>query len=546
MLIQTVGKWALVVAALLVAVAVLGCGAGEPATAMPDIPATVEAAVQQALPTEVPTPTPDIRATVVAEVQATLAAAPTATPIPTPSPMPLPTPTPTATPTATPVPTPTATATPTPTPTSTPTPTPAIPSSPTPVPTPDVATMVEQVKSGVVRIDTTDGNGTGLIFETASGGRAYVLTNYHVIEGAFRIRVRVNDSELYTATLLGYDAIKDLAVLEICCARFNPVPFTDATEVRPGSEVFAIGYPLGLSGTATVTRGIVSAQRYDTDYNAWVIQTDAPINPGNSGGPLLTRSGHAIGINSFELSVTPTGRPVDGVGFAISERTIRGMLRRLKSGTMVDFPTPTPFPTPTSTPAPTPVRWKTYTNYTHGYSIEVPVNWQIDGSDVDFVRFNSPDFSAYISVRFPDIYVASPIAILDGWIKYRAEGNPVVLEVLNRDSHVEGNMQAGVIRYRYQWEPQHCTQIIREVLAVNTVLRTSSLWYMDSVCEHSYQEFLPTLDKIFCEHRISLSKQQSSITAPSHSLQRVPTTLKYFLETLPLTCLAATVASRPF
>ena len=199
------------------------------------------------------------------------------------------------------------------------------------LPTPDLATMVEQVQSGVVRIDTTDVTGTGLIFETASDGSAYVLTNYHVIEGASQIRVRVNDLEQYTATLLGYDAIRDLAVLEICCARFNPVPFTDATEVRPGSEVFAIGYSLGLSGTATVTRGIVSAQRYDPDYAAWVIQTDAPINPGNSGGPLLTRSGHAIGINTFAFSVTPTGKPVEGVGFAISERTIRGMLGKLEA-----------------------------------------------------------------------------------------------------------------------------------------------------------------------------------------------------------------------
>ena len=86
--------------------------------------------------------------------------------------------------------------------------------------------------------------------------------------------------------------------LEICCSRFHSLAFKNAATLNSGSEVVAIGYPLGLSGAATVTRGIVSAVRYDSRHQAWVIQTDAPINPGNSGGPLLSSSGGVVGINT--------------------------------------------------------------------------------------------------------------------------------------------------------------------------------------------------------------------------------------------------------
>ena len=349
MILHKIGTSVLTVATvLIVGLAAAACGSGAPPTPTPDIPATVEAAVQQAIPTPTPTPTPDIRATVQAEVQATMAAMPTETPTATATP--LPTETPTPTPTATSTPTPTATPTATPLPTWTPTPTTR--PSPTPSPTPSLEAMVEQAKVGVVRINTDSGNGTGVIFETTGNGRAFVLTNYHVIKGGHRIEVQVSDGTGYSATLRGYDAYKDLAVLEVCCSRFRSLPFKDATTLKSGSEVVAIGYPLGLFGSATVTRGIVSAVRYDSTHRAWVIQTDASINPGNSGGPLLSAAGEVVGINTYTFDWSDSGRPVDGVGFAISEQSIRGVLQGLKLGSTVSLPTPTATARPTPTPTP--------------------------------------------------------------------------------------------------------------------------------------------------------------------------------------------------
>ena len=111
-----------------------------------------------------------------------------------------------------------------------------------------------------------------------------------------------------------------------------------------------MGYPLGLPGEATVTRGIVSAARYDSEYRSFVIQTDAAINPGNSGGPMLSKSGEILGINTFGYDETQSGRPVEGLSFAISETTVQQHIPTLQAGT----PRPTPMPTrrPAATPRP--------------------------------------------------------------------------------------------------------------------------------------------------------------------------------------------------
>ena len=214
--------------------------------------------------------------------------------------------------------------------------------------------MVERVKAGVVRIETSAGSGSGVIFETTTQG-ALVVTNYHVITGSSRVEVVVQ-GETYQSTLLGYDAYKDLAVLEICCGQFQALVIRDAEDVaKPGTEVLAIGYALGFDGEASVTRGIVSGVRYNAKHTGWVIQTDAPINPGNSGGPLLLSSGEVVGINSY-IFYDDAGRVLtEGVGFALAGQTVNGALDELKSGTRIAFPTPTPTATPPPTPTPTPV-----------------------------------------------------------------------------------------------------------------------------------------------------------------------------------------------
>ena len=174
-----------------------------------------------------------------------------------------------------------------------------------------------------------------------------MVTNEHVVEGQSRVSVTVNDSTTYSGTVLGVDAVRDLAVVSICCGDFTALEFGDAAGLEAGDEIVAIGYALGLSGEATVTRGIVSAVRYDSRFLSDVIQTDAAINPGNSGGPMLSMSGQILGINTFGYDETQSGRPVEGLSFAISGVTVQQRIPVLRAGTAIPTATPTsPTPTP--------------------------------------------------------------------------------------------------------------------------------------------------------------------------------------------------------
>ena len=209
--------------------------------------------------------------------------------------------------------------------------------------------MVKQVRPAVVRIQTSSGSGSGVIFET-QGRTGYVVTNHHVVEGEVQVSVIVNDSTTYRGSVLGTDSVRDLAVVSICCGSFQTLPFGNAAALQPGDEVVATGYALGLPGQATVTRGIVSAVRYDSTHRSDVIQTDAAINPGNSGGPLLSLSGEILGINTFRYDESQSGRPTEGLGFAISGTTVQQQIPTLRAGSPA--PTSTPTRRPTATPVP--------------------------------------------------------------------------------------------------------------------------------------------------------------------------------------------------
>ena len=163
------------------------------------------------------------------------------------------------------------------------------------------------------------------------------LPSQHVVEDAHRVTVTVNDRTEYAGTVHGLDAVFDLAVVSICCGDFRTLPFSDDVNLPVGSEVVNVGYALGFDGAATVTRGIVSAVRYDQDKRAHFIQMDASMNPGNSGGPMLSLDGVVLGINSFTYG--------DGLGFAISGRDVLEVLPILKN-----TPPIAPMPTPTAVP----------------------------------------------------------------------------------------------------------------------------------------------------------------------------------------------------
>ena len=348
-------------APLLAFLIVLGC-ATEEAPPTPDIPATVNAAVVAALPRAVAAATPDIEATVESLFQTKVAGLPTPTvpPVPTDLPTPAPTATPTleptpvpATPTRVPTPTPepTATLAPTPTPSPVPTLTPAPTPTPTIVPTPTLTrsqalmSMIERVRPGVVRVRTNLGSGSGVIFETMDG-TAFILTNDHVIQDAGKVDVIVNDSSTFKAAIQGVDRARDLAVLKICCAQFSIIPLGNTDDLSAGAEVIVMGYPLGLAGKAKVTRGIVYDVRYENKSRRWEIQTHAQINPGKSGGLMLSLAGEVVGINTYKR----VGDAVEGVGFAIAERTLRDQLSNLTSGELSLVLAPLVHRTPTPTP----------------------------------------------------------------------------------------------------------------------------------------------------------------------------------------------------
>ncbi|HKF60147.1 MAG TPA: Do family serine endopeptidase [Dongiaceae bacterium] len=166
--------------------------------------------------------------------------------------------------------------------------------------------------------------GSGFIIDPAG----YVVTNNHVIDGADKITVNLDDGSSYTAKLVGRDAKTDLALLKIEAGKPLPyVTFGDSGKARVGDWVIAVGNPFGLGGT--VTAGIVSGHDRNIDSGPYddFLQIDAPINPGNSGGPLFNQSGQVIGIDSAIYS--PNGGSV-GIGFAIPSNLASDVVAQLR------------------------------------------------------------------------------------------------------------------------------------------------------------------------------------------------------------------------
>ena len=151
----------------------------------------------------------------------------------------------------------------------------------------------------------SEGAGSGVIF--SSDG--YIVTNNHVIEGATKLEVTLNDNRKFTAKLVGTDPATDIALLKIDAKGLTVIPFGDSDKLKVGEWVLAIGNPFNL--TSTVTAGIVSAKSRgnigmtgDVSKIESFIQTDAAVNPGNSGGALVNTKGELVGINTAIYSRT--------------------------------------------------------------------------------------------------------------------------------------------------------------------------------------------------------------------------------------------------
>ncbi len=170
--------------------------------------------------------------------------------------------------------------------------------------------------------------GTGLIL-TEDG---YIVTNAHVIEGAAVVQVILQNKHAYQATVVGADEVTDLAVLRIDAERLTPAKLGDSAAMRVGDTVVAIGDPLGIELSGSMTDGIVSAINRDISVDGrsmTLIQTNAALNSGNSGGPLINCYGHVVGINTMKIGDYMSSAGVEGLGFAIPSATVSDIVTQL-------------------------------------------------------------------------------------------------------------------------------------------------------------------------------------------------------------------------
>jgi S1-C subfamily serine protease len=204
-----------------------------------------------------------------------------------------------------------------------------------------VMAAVETAGPAVVHVQVigsnpkAQGQGSGVIISPDG----LLLTNQHVIHGAERIEIALNDGRRMAARVLGQDTETDLAVLRTnSTERLPAAEFEDSKRVRPGQLAIAIGNPLGFS--STVTAGVVSATGRSLRSRTGaliddVIQTDAALNPGNSGGALVSSRGRVMGINTAMIM------GAQGICFAVASNTAlivlgqllrHGRVRRAKIG----------------------------------------------------------------------------------------------------------------------------------------------------------------------------------------------------------------------
>ncbi len=159
----------------------------------------------------------------------------------------------------------------------------------------------------------------------------YIITNAHVVAGAREVTVMFHDNRTLPASLVGFHAVEDLAVLKVEASGLTPAQFGDSSVLRIGEPVAALGDSLGYR--ATFTDGIVSSLDREVEVEGVtmsLIQTTAAINYGNSGGPLLNRYGQVVGINTIKI-VTEDGS-AEGLGFAIPSRRVKYVADHLIAG----------------------------------------------------------------------------------------------------------------------------------------------------------------------------------------------------------------------
>lgn len=212
-----------------------------------------------------------------------------------------------------------------------------------------LAAAVDKIYNAVAMVsayqeDTLTSTGSAFVYKT-DNKYGYLLTNYHVVDGADKVVLTMSDDTETEATVLGGDEYLDLAVLRVDKSNVSMVANIGTSEdMKLGDTVFTVGTPMGEEYRGTVTSGILSGKdrmvsvsvsnSSSSDWIMRVLQFDASINPGNSGGPLLNANGEVIGICSLKL----VDDEIEGMGFAIPIEYAMNHMESLENGEEIDWP----------------------------------------------------------------------------------------------------------------------------------------------------------------------------------------------------------------
>lgn len=212
-----------------------------------------------------------------------------------------------------------------------------------------LAAAVDKIYNAVAMVsayqeDTLTSTGSAFVYKT-DNKYGYLLTNYHVVDGADKVVLTMSDDTETEATVLGGDEYLDLAVLRVDKSNVSMVANIGSSEdMKLGDTVFTVGTPMGEEYRGTVTSGILSGKdrmvsvsvsnSSSSDWIMRVLQFDASINPGNSGGPLLNANGEVIGICSLKL----VDDEIEGMGFAIPIEYAMNHIESLENGEEIDWP----------------------------------------------------------------------------------------------------------------------------------------------------------------------------------------------------------------
>ena len=330
--------------------------------------------------------------------------------------------------------------------------------------------IVKNLESGLVQIITPDASGSG--FAVSNDG--LIITNAHVVEEHELVTVRSVSGWSYAGVVRGKDDYLDLAVVKIASlGEIQAMPLADASEIRPGDPVIAMGFPLSdqFGDGYTVTTGIVSALRRGGPAER--IQTDAAVNPGSSGGPLVNSAGEVIGVN------TVTFQQFAGVSFAISIGAVTKHLEALSAGQ--------------DAPAQAGADFENYDNEACHYSFRVPSGWMVTdeeaGCRIALGTYKDNDRVGAVNVweyplnegetldDFSSWWIDSLAERSRRWSSYtRISSEKFIVE---REGHFQNAYE---IKYRWQETQDRCVSFATDTIMVSNH-RPIALVFSASLCD---------------------------------------------------------------